>query len=165
VEDSPNLGEVVLVRNGEDQSDHVEFAAGLQAVGMLESEIVFAGGGRERIGFENRLIAHGAEVEGDDVVAVEAVHGDHSRLALGLELFHDHAAGEDLVGNMDSAAVTVFAFPLADKGFEFFESGVRLGDRARLSRERGRVQETERESNQGRGTEHGTSSRQHAAEG
>ncbi len=90
----------------------MEFVGCVQAVYVLHGEIVFTRGVVQLIGSENRLVAGGTEMNGDDVIAIEAVHCDHTRVACGLKPFHHHATGKNLVTHADRVAATIFAFPL-----------------------------------------------------
>jgi hypothetical protein len=63
----PRLGDVILIDEGNEKFDHVEFVGCIQAVYVLHGEIVFTGGVVQLIGSENRLVAGGTEMNGDDV--------------------------------------------------------------------------------------------------
>jgi hypothetical protein len=123
----PRLGDMILIYEGNEEFDHVEFIGCVQAVYVLHGEIVFTRGVVQLTGSENRLVAGGTEMNGDDVIAIEAVHCDHARVARRLKPFHHDATGKDLVAHADRVAATVFAFPITSERFELLEGGIRTG--------------------------------------
>jgi hypothetical protein len=106
----------MLIGEGNEKFDHVEFVGCVQAVYVLHGEIVFTRGVVQLIGSENRLVAGGTEMNGDDVIAIEAVHCDHTRVARGLKPFHHHI-------HADRVAATIFAFPLTRRDLNCSRAG------------------------------------------
>ena len=158
IEIGPRLGDVVLIGQGYEKFDHVQIVGCVHAINALDGEIVSARSRVERTGFHDRLVTSGTEMGGNDVVAIEAVHCDHSWLARWLEPFHHHADGKNLVAHADSAPITVFAFPFSCEGFELFHS--RIGASVGmcwvcLATQWGRPEDAAGETEQNQRTEHG----------